>query len=273
MLVMFIVTFALNIIYIWEVMKEKRRKRAYELTVTKGVAGPPRWVETEAVVVDWVHRKGLNEHSVSYPVVEFVTMDGRRVVAESSSTIDWGLYGTGHRTKIRYTANNPLHVRRISQRRGRPQARRHGQATQRPRLVRDDGILRRTIVSASAASADRFEGAVMADAVHHQPGVHAAEAAHDDADAVQEAFEKVGAFNQHLIDEDRFVYACGLVAPEQATIVTKDGAESGPINAEGWQLGGFWVKRAEDEEEARELASAAAEACGQTIELCQMQGA
>lgn len=113
MLVMFIVTFALHIIYIWEVMKEKRRKRAYELTVTKGVAGPSRWVETEAVVVDWVHRKGLNEHSVSYPVVEFVTMDGRRLVAESSTTIDLGLYGTGHRTKIRYNANNPLHVRRI----------------------------------------------------------------------------------------------------------------------------------------------------------------
>lgn len=110
-------------------------------------------------------------------------------------------------------------------------------------------------------------------AVHHQPGVHAAEAAYDDADAMQEAFEKVGAFNQRLMGEDRFVYACGLVAPEQATIVTKDGAAPGPINAEGWQLGGFWVIRAEDEEEARELASAAAEACGQTIELRQMQGA
>lgn len=110
-------------------------------------------------------------------------------------------------------------------------------------------------------------------AVHHEPGVHAAEAAYEDAEAMQDAFARVGAFNERLLAEDRFVYACGLIAPEQATVIRGDAVSSGPINENGWQLGGFWVIRAADEDEAREVAMDAARACGQTIELRAMQGA
>lgn len=110
-------------------------------------------------------------------------------------------------------------------------------------------------------------------AVNHQPGVHAAGSAYQDEAAMQAAFEKVGAFNQSLQDSGAFVYACGLEAPESATIVTAgEAAKPGPLNAEGWQLGGFWVIEAADEDAALAIASEGAQACGQTLELRRMQG-
>ena len=109
-------------------------------------------------------------------------------------------------------------------------------------------------------------------AVQHQPGVHAAGSAYDDPAAMQAAFERVGAFNQSLMDAGQFVYACGLEAPETATVVEDGATRPGPLNESGWQLGGFWVVEVADDQAALEVARAGAEACGQTLELRKMQG-
>lgn len=110
-------------------------------------------------------------------------------------------------------------------------------------------------------------------AVNHQPGVHAAGSAYQDEAAMQEAFQKVGAFNQSLEQSGRLVYACGLEAPETTKIVAKgEEAKDGPLKDSGWQLGGFWVVEADDDAAALELGTQATEACGQTIEIRRMQG-
>lgn len=110
-------------------------------------------------------------------------------------------------------------------------------------------------------------------AVNHQPGVHASGDAYQDEAAMQAAFEKVGAFNQSLEQSGKLVYACGLEAPETATIVhTGEDDRQGPLNEAGWQLGGFWVVEADDDAAALEVAKQATEACGQVIELRKMQG-
>lgn len=110
-------------------------------------------------------------------------------------------------------------------------------------------------------------------AVSHEPGVHAAGAAYQSEEDLQTAFARVGAFNESLQRSGAFVDACGLEAPETATIVRAGAAPApGPLNDAGWQLGGFWVVEAGDDDAARQLAQQAAEACGQTIELRKMQG-
>lgn len=109
-------------------------------------------------------------------------------------------------------------------------------------------------------------------AVQHQPGVHAAGGAYEDEAAMQAAFERVGAFNESLAEAGRLVFAGGLEAPETAIVLEQDAERPGPLNVSGWQLGGFWVVEAEDDAVALEIARAAAEACGQTLELRRFQG-
>lgn len=71
------------------------------------------WIITRGQIVDWVHRNGGHDHSMSYPVVAFTTQDGRRVVAEAQSSIDVGIYTTGKVIDITYHRQDPTKVRRV----------------------------------------------------------------------------------------------------------------------------------------------------------------
>lgn len=107
--------------------------------------------------------------------------------------------------------------------------------------------------------------------VFHDPGVHAA-GAYATEEEMQEAFAKVDAFNQMLMDSAAFVFAGGLNPPESARRAHPDGTLADGPAGPGPYLGGFWVVTADTDAAAAELAAQAAAACGQTVEVRALQG-
>lgn len=109
-------------------------------------------------------------------------------------------------------------------------------------------------------------------AVMHDTGAQARGDVYADDAAMQEAFAKVGAFNESL--GDRMVFACGLMPPEQAVCVTSDGTRTeGPADPTAQaQLGGFWIVEADDDEHALATATEGSQACGQRLEVRRLQG-
>ncbi|GAB3698058.1 YciI family protein [Corynebacterium nasicanis] len=99
--------------------------------------------------------------------------------------------------------------------------------------------------------------------VHHVPGSQPYLAEED----MQAAFAAVSAFNERIAE--RIVHVNALLP--DAAVVTADGVTEGPAH-EGAQLGGFWIVRAADREEAWALAEEASVACGQPIEVRQLEG-
>lgn len=97
---------------------------------------------------------------------------------------------------------------------------------------------------------------------------------YESRDAQAAAFTRVNAFNERLMASEAFVFACGLTAPGEARVVDANAASvtPGTRSAAGPTLGGFWVVRADDEAAATQLAREASAACGQPIELRQLQG-
>lgn len=95
--------------------------------------------------------------------------------------------------------------------------------------------------------------------------------------AMEQAFADTGAFNQRLIDEGYFVFANGLTAPTDATVV--DGMGEKPILTDGpyaeakEYLGGFWVVEAPDLDVALRLAAEGSKACRGKVEVRPFQGA
>lgn len=110
--------------------------------------------------------------------------------------------------------------------------------------------------------------------VFHEPGVQAQGAAYADEAAMAEAFAKVGAFNERLQAEGRFVLAGGLNAPEEGVVVDPSGTTApGPIDPTATLvMGGFWIVQADDVAAATELTVEGAAACGQRLELRQIMG-
>lgn len=109
-------------------------------------------------------------------------------------------------------------------------------------------------------------------AVLHDAGVQASSTAYADEAAMEEAFAKVGAFNDSL--GARMVAAGGLVAPEDAAVVAPDGTRTpGPADPGATKpLGGFWIIEAEDDGDALATAARGAQACGQQLEVRRLQG-
>lgn len=108
--------------------------------------------------------------------------------------------------------------------------------------------------------------------IYHDPGVHAAGTAYQSEEEMQAAFAKVGEFNERLMKDEQFVYACGLTPPESARRVNTDGSVlSGPASPGDRQLGGFWVIEVPDYETALAVAERGAAACGQQVEVRAMQ--
>ena len=95
-------------------------------------------------------------------------------------------------------------------------------------------------------------------------------------EAMEQAFADTGAFNQRLIDEGYFVFANGLTAPTDATVV--DGMGEKPILTDGpyaeakEYLGGFWIIEAPDLDVALRLAAEGSKACRGKVEVRPFQG-
>lgn len=106
-------------------------------------------------------------------------------------------------------------------------------------------------------------------AVHHPED----QGVPDDIEAI---FAAVDAFNAELKAEDRMAYAGGLQPTATARVVRAEGDSStttdGPVNPGLTEpMGGFWVVRAHDMEEALTLAARAARACRAAVEVRPFQ--
>ena len=94
-------------------------------------------------------------------------------------------------------------------------------------------------------------------------------------ETVQQMFADVEAVNQELRDKGAWVFAGGLMEPSTATVVRVERGEpvvtDGPYAETKEQLGGFWVIRANDLDEALEWARKATVACRAPIEVRPFQ--
>ena len=88
-------------------------------------------------------------------------------------------------------------------------------------------------------------------------------------EAMAQAMDDTGVFNELLQREGHFVYAGGLQPPRTARVV--DGGSGivteGPYLTGDEQLGGFWIIEAADLDEATRLAEAGSRACRGVVEV------
>jgi hypothetical protein len=90
-------------------------------------------------------------------------------------------------------------------------------------------------------------------------------------DEMQTMFDRVGRVNEELKAAGTWVFAGGLLPPDSATVVRVDNGRTtvtdGPFAETKEQLGGFWVLRCADLDEALAWAEKCAEACGGPVEV------
>jgi hypothetical protein len=95
------------------------------------------------------------------------------------------------------------------------------------------------------------------------------------AEATQQAYQAVDTLNSQLQAEGAWVFAGGLHEPATATVVRAGAGEilttDGPFAETKEQLGGFWVIRAADLDEALAWAAKATRACGEAVEVRPFQ--
>jgi hypothetical protein len=85
---------------------------------------------------------------------------------------------------------------------------------------------------------------------------------------MQTAFAQTDRINSELQSAGAWVFAGGLLPPETATVVRADGGMTdGPFAETKEQLGGFWVIRATDLDEALAWAAKCAQACMNPVEV------
>ncbi|HTS95724.1 MAG TPA: YciI family protein [Streptosporangiaceae bacterium] len=92
---------------------------------------------------------------------------------------------------------------------------------------------------------------------------------------MQPVYAAVAAFNAEVQAAGRWVFAGGLHPPGTATVVTAAGGDTlitdGPF-AEGKEyVGGFWVIKAEDLDDALAWAARGSAACGSPVEVRPLQ--
>jgi len=96
----------------------------------------------------------------------------------------------------------------------------------------------------------------------------------DDAE-MQEAFAAVGAFNERMMAEGKWVFGGGLEMPDTSTTVRLQDGETvltdGPYSETKEFLGGFWVLELADLDEALALGREAAVACKGDVEVRPFQ--
>ena len=111
--------------------------------------------------------------------------------------------------------------------------------------------------------------------VHNDPENFDAATADLTPEQMQEMFAAVGVFNNEIQASGQWVFGCGLTGIESATTVRhKDGdtmVTDGPFVETKEYLGGFWIVKAADLDEALELAKKAAVACQGSVEVRPLQ--
>ena len=94
---------------------------------------------------------------------------------------------------------------------------------------------------------------------------------------VQQMFADVDAFNRELQEQGNWVFAAGLYPPDTATVVAVRDGETvltdGPYAETKEHLGGFWIVRASDLDQAVELAARGSVACRWPVEVRPYQEA
>jgi hypothetical protein len=95
------------------------------------------------------------------------------------------------------------------------------------------------------------------------------------ADVMQQMFDDVEKVNQELRQQGRWVFGGGLTDAGDATVVRAERGEilltDGPYVETKEQIGGFWVIRAEDLDEALAWAGKATVACRAPVEVRPFQ--
>jgi hypothetical protein len=90
-------------------------------------------------------------------------------------------------------------------------------------------------------------------------------------EAMLQAYQDTGAFNDKLQAEGYFVYADGLAPAATATVVDGQGEQpvitDGPYLEAKEYLGGFWIIEAPDLDVALRLAAEASKACRGKVEV------
>ncbi len=81
----------------------------------------------------------------------------------------------------------------------------------------------------------------------------------------------IDVFNDRLIAEGHWVFAAGLSAPGNSTVIDNRGAEAmftdGPFVESKEYLVGFWIIEAPDLDVALKLASEGSKACNRKVEV------
>jgi hypothetical protein len=92
---------------------------------------------------------------------------------------------------------------------------------------------------------------------------------------MQQAFDDTDAFNTEVQQAGRWVFAGGLHPADTATVVRSEGGEvltsDGPFAEAKEHLGGFWVIKAEDLDEALAWAAKGSAACRNPVEVRPFQ--
>jgi len=92
---------------------------------------------------------------------------------------------------------------------------------------------------------------------------------------MQQMFKDVDAFNADIQAAGRWVFGGGLEPADVATVVRSEGGEvvtsDGPFAEAKEHIGGFWVIKAEDLDEALALAARASAACQGAVEVRPFQ--
>jgi hypothetical protein len=105
--------------------------------------------------------------------------------------------------------------------------------------------------------------------------VHITEGSEPSAEEMQPAYDAVDKFNAELQQAGVWVFAGGLHPSSSATVVRAQGGKvvmtDGPFAETKEQIGGFWVIKAPDLDQALEWAGKGAQACGGPVEVRPFQ--
>src|SRR5215211_2755697 len=92
---------------------------------------------------------------------------------------------------------------------------------------------------------------------------------------IQQSYKDVDAFNAELQQKGIWVFGGGLEPADVATVVRSQGGDvltsDGPFAEAKEHLGGFWIIKAEDLDEALALAGRASAACKAPVEVRPFQ--
>ena len=92
---------------------------------------------------------------------------------------------------------------------------------------------------------------------------------------MQQSFKDVDAYNAEVQQAGRWVFAGGLHPADTATVVRAQGDEvitsDGPFAEAKEHLGGFWVMKAEDLDDALQWAARGSAACRGPVEVRPFQ--